>query len=115
VFIGKVARGLASRLRLKLIDYAQSRTMCFDVARGLASRLRLKLIIGDDIGTIKRSRQGIGFASAIETHITQEVYIQARNGVARGLASRLRLKHKAGEMYVPDEEKSPGDWLRVCD
>src|SRR6266566_4484643 len=66
--------------------------MCFDVARGLASRLRLKLIIGDDIGTIKRSRQGIGFASAIETHITQEVYIQARNGVARGLASRLRLK-----------------------
>ncbi len=85
-----------------------------------------------------QSRQGIGFASAIETSSCRRcptITIE----VARGLASRLRLKPITADIYVraykrrqgigfasaietareeanrTEAKQSPGDWLRVCD
>ncbi len=61
------------------------------VARGLASRLRLKRIGTLATGAKNLGRQGIGFSPEIETvHGKREPI--ATDYVARGLASRLRLK-----------------------
>ncbi len=109
-----VARGLASRLRLKRPRcLLPARLAC--VARGLASRLRLKRLrsrcnlrveqrrqgIGFSpeietqvllcLAAPRRRRQGIGFSPEIETHSPRGIH-GAGLVVARGLASRLRLK-----------------------
>ncbi len=109
-----VARGLASRLRLKLLVRGCGR-FSWVVARGLASRLRLKLQGIDLVSTYAARRQGIGFSPEIETSLVGphpirsdrrqgigfspeiETYLLCGvglggRGVARGLASRLRLK-----------------------
>ncbi len=111
---GGVARGLASRLRLKPSDFAQAQVPDW-VARGLASRLRLKRpeqVAGYEAGLRRQGigfspeietakggtirppfcgRQGIGFSPEIETNM-QAGENRPDYRVARGLASRLRLK-----------------------
>src|SRR5437588_6538027 len=65
--------------------------VCF-VARGLASRLRLKYVLGVQFGGPPLRRQGPGISSEIEISCVPLTYIYVF-GVARGLASRLRLKY----------------------
>ncbi len=79
-----VARGLASRLRLKLCKTAHA-ACSFRVARGLASRLRLKHEgwLYHFVG--KGRRQGIGFSPEIETYSRSGTECRSR--------------------------RSPGDWL----
>src|SRR6266516_2791832 len=62
------------------------------VARGLASRLRLKLPGRITLLACGDCRQGPGISVEIETmeHLSPQ---RAGPHVARGLASRLRLKH----------------------
>ncbi len=63
----------------------------YRVARGLASRLRLKQPSMPLLHIAVPGRQGIGFSPEIET-FKACILGGCRNGVARGLASRLRLK-----------------------
>src|SRR6266566_3086091 len=63
--IACVARGLASRLRLKSSTWLV-RVAAMDVARGLASRLRLKYEYHLDSGAMVASRHGPGISSEIE-------------------------------------------------
>ncbi len=64
---GQVAKGIASRLRLKHVESNGSPWFLF-VAKGIASRLRLKLN---------------------DMLMNDGLFLQ----VAKGIASRLRLKH----------------------
>ena len=83
-----------------------------DVARGLASRLRLKLATTSDYSRAFLSRQGPGISSEIETDtIYQE--LQQHINVARGLASRLRLKPEVEARILATKERSPGAWHLV--
>src|SRR6266496_2906444 len=67
-----VARGLASRLRLKHIIFFIVRvTRCY-VARGLASRLRLKQYDSAIVNELKLRRQGPGISVEIETTRAQQ-------------------------------------------
>src|SRR6266496_2184010 len=62
------------------------------VARGLASRLRLKHRRTEAAGRGRSRRQGPGISVEIETD-HHAPHNSAGLDVARGLASRLRLKH----------------------
>src|SRR6266566_1812365 len=59
------------------------------VARGLASRLRLKLIGFIAVEYSIPGRQGIGFASAIETHVAHRGLHQHRGRRGIGFASAI--------------------------
>jgi len=83
------------------------------VARGLASRLRLKLIGFIAVEYSIPGRQGIGFDSAIETHVADRGLHQHRGRQGIGFASAIETV-----CSVPisrSRSGSPGDWLRVCD
>ncbi len=80
----EVARGLASRLRLKP-TYTIGQAGADDVARGLASRLRLKRVLGFGRAACCPRRQGIGFSPEIETLAALAAWMPSR--------------------------PSPGDWL----
>jgi len=67
------------------------------VARGLASRLRLKYMGSRSRAIYHRGRQGPGISSEIEMALDSGDY-QQDTGVARGLASRLRLKCVFGRL-----------------
>ncbi len=104
----KVARGLASRLRLKQalwFDFALS----ILVARGLASRLRLKLAANRAGAGHRERRQGIGFSPEIETLV---LLIGINSGPCRqgiGFSPEIETCHKNKAYGVRDT--SPGDWL----
>src|SRR5258708_17209646 len=103
----------------------------------MVSGLRLKLVLQGRNDAQRRSRQGDGFSSEIETDIARP--LARRPGtVARGMASRLRLKHRCFHCLVPffsgrqgdgfsseietritahptaDPSWPPGGWLLVC-
>src|SRR5258708_9195186 len=86
-----VARGMASRLRLKP-PVISLNTGSGYVARGMASRLRLKLPYAILTIPQRMGRQGDGFSSEIETS-DFTLPNTTLTLVARGMASPLRLKH----------------------
>ncbi len=81
------------------------------VARGLASRLRLKFATYQGMAARGRSRQGIGFSSEIE--ITQNAFCSrtriCRQGI--GFSSEIEITMTVSLSMTCVE--SPGDWLLV--
>ncbi len=82
------------------------------VARGLASRLRLKPGHYETQRAIPTSRQGPGISVEIETFL--KVHTQSpKILVARGLASRLRLKLLMVDAPTGNEGRRQGPGISV--
>ena len=83
------------------------------VARGLASRQRLKLSACPCSFSSLMSRQGIGFSSEIETtHIDGLEHLwESRQGI--GFSSEIETFQ--GPVCHRGRGPSPGDWLLVRD
>ncbi len=79
------------------------------VARGLASRLRLKLAVTERGTKFGFGRQRVGFSLEIETNIA--TLGSGSLAVARGLASRLRLKLHHELLSHHTVAESPEGWL----
>ncbi len=127
-----VARGLASRLRLKHGEIVFLSALDA-VARGLASRLRLKLTVGTCCVCFFGCRQGIGFSPEIETQYQQTGQGQRIRRQGIGFSPEIETVKTRGARYAqcrrqgigfsPEIETldtqcvtglsiaSPGDWL----
>jgi len=89
-------QGIGFASAIETGDLVNCEDTFLDVARGLASRLRLKLSKPSYSWTHLWSRQGIGFASAIETACFAVCVIKFFRRQGIGFASAIETIRKAG-------------------
>ena len=99
---------------IETAEYYVTNLKLYEVARGLASRLRLKLGNRTQYEAHLRCRQRIGFAFAIETRkcLLQRSLDRRRQRI--GFAFAIETLMSALGSCI-SSVMSPEDWLRICD
>ena len=101
-----VVRGLASRLRLKLVHWLGG-YLPGECRQGAGISSEIETDEHEFFHHLLNRRQGAGISSEIETKMS----IRAGNSimpVVRGLASRLRLKHSSHKRAYPSLQSRQG-------